>query len=174
MFAWWKMLVATPLIISYFDWIVRYVVCKIQKHLADWLWFNVTFSDISAIKWRNCNCCQISKFRPAVSHLTPLASRCLLRAKSIPQAVRVCRESNPEVQLATSTSPRRADILRTKSYPSFNSLLPSHQFIKNRLKICAPSIRQWSWKIRIYSICGHKIFNKYNVNISTFGDQSIL
>ena len=81
--------------------------------LVGWLRFNVTFSDISAIKWRDS--CPISKFRPAAGHPTPWAARVLYRVEPIPtrvprrpkmsftslpledpQAVKVCRESNPD------------------------------------------------------------------------------
>ena len=41
--------------------------------IVGWLWFNVTFSDVSAIKWRDS--CPVSKFWPAAGHPTSWAAR---------------------------------------------------------------------------------------------------
>ena len=81
--------------------------------LVCWLWFNVTFSYISAIKWRDS--CPVSKFRPATGHPTPWEARGLKRAEPSPtrttgrpktsfnsegpHSVRVCQESNPDLPI---------------------------------------------------------------------------
>ena len=45
-------------------------------------WLNITFSDISALLWRDS--CQVSKFRPATGHPTPWSARGIKRADHTP------------------------------------------------------------------------------------------
>ena len=53
-----------------------------RAKLVGWLWFNITFSDISALWWWDS--CPVSKFPPAAKHPTPWAARGLQRAKPTP------------------------------------------------------------------------------------------
>ena len=81
------------------------------------LWFNVTFSDISAIKCQDS--CPVSKFRlpgtnrygqlGALSFAKPTPTRAPVRSRTSltslrsegPRMVRVCRESNPDLSICS-------------------------------------------------------------------------
>ena len=56
-----------------------YIFFAKSLRLVGWLWFNVRFSDISTIYWRDS--CPVSKFWPAAGHPTSRAATGLQRAE---------------------------------------------------------------------------------------------